>query len=296
VSKPKSKAKLKAKHFRLKPGEPVDLSAWPTRIDPPCGDKAEASALIAQHAAALSAMQEKLYASRQYALLIILQGMDTAGKDGAIRHVMSGIDPEGCEVTSFGAPSEAERRHDFLWRCSRALPARGVIGIFNRSYYEETLVVRVHPQDLAAEGETAKTVGAKRFWRERYRSILDFEAHLTRNGTRIVKIFLHISKEEQRRRLLARIDEPQKTWKLSPSDIAERRYWDLYQSAYQDCLSQASSRAAPWHVVPADDKETARLIVSQIILEAMESLDLAFPTPSEVHQRELLAYREELAH
>lgn len=296
MSKTKPNAKLKAKHFRLEPGHPVDLRAWPTQIDRPCGGKAEASALIARHAAALSALQEKLYASREYALLVILQGMDTAGKDGAIRHVMSGIDPEGCDVTSFGAPSEEEQRHDFLWRCWKALPARGVIGIFNRSYYEETLVVRVHPDDLAAEGERANASGAKRFWRERYRSILDFEAHLTRNGTHIVKIFLHISKEEQRHRLLARIDEPQKTWKLSVSDIAERRYWDLYQSAYEDCLSQTSSRDAPWHIVPADDKETARLIVSQIILEAMESLNLAFPTPSEVHRRELLAYREELAH
>jgi PPK2 family polyphosphate:nucleotide phosphotransferase len=285
-------SKIKPKHFRPKPGEPVNLTAWPTRMDPPCGTKAEAEAMIARHAADLSALQEKLYASRKYALLIILQGMDTAGKDGVIRHVMSGIDPEGCDVTSFKAPTADEDLHDFLWRSSRALPARGVIGIFNRSYYEETLVVRVHPKDLAPEGETAK---GKRFWRQRYRSILDFEAHLTRNGTRIVKIFLHLSREEQRRRLLARIEEPQKTWKLSPSDIAERRYWDLYQRAYEDCLAEASSRDAPWHIVPADDKESARLIVSQIILDAMESLDLAFPKPSEAHQRELLAYREELA-
>jgi PPK2 family polyphosphate:nucleotide phosphotransferase len=295
VSKIKARPKLKAKHFRPNPGDPVDLTAWPTRIDPPCETKAEASAMIAQHAAALSALQEKLYASRQYALLIILQGMDTAGKDGVIRHVMAGIDPEGCDVTSFKPPTEAEQLHDFLWRASAALPARGVIGIFNRSYYEETLVVRVHPQDLLSEGESAKTAGRKRFWRQRYRSILDFEAHLTRNGTRIVKIFLHLSKEEQRLRLLARIDEPQKTWKLSSSDIAERRYWDLYQSAYEDCLSQTSSHDAPWHIVPADDKETARLIVSQIILDAMQRLDLAFPKPGEAHQRELLAYREELA-
>ncbi len=288
-------SKIKPKHFRAKPGKPVDLAAWPTRIDPPCESKAEANAMIAQHAASLSALQEKLYASRDHALLIILQGMDTAGKDGVIRHVLSGIDPEGCDVTSFKSPTEAEQLHDFLWRASAALPARGVIGIFNRSYYEETLVVRVHPQDLVAEGDSAKLAHRKRFWRQRYRSILDFEAHLTRNGTRIVKIFLHLSKEEQRQRLLARIDEPQKTWKLSPSDIAERRFWDLYQRAYEECLSTASSREAPWHIVPADDKESARLIVSQIILEAMESLDLAFPKPNEVHRRELLAYREELA-
>jgi PPK2 family polyphosphate:nucleotide phosphotransferase len=288
-------SKIKPKQFRAKPGEPVDLTAWPTRIDPPCESKAETSAMIARHAASLSALQEKLYASRAHALLIILQGMDTAGKDGVIRHVMAGIDPEGCDVTSFKPPTEAEQLHDFLWRASSALPARGVIGIFNRSYYEETLVVRVHPEDLLPEGESAKSAHRKRFWRQRYRSILDFEAHLTRNGTRIVKIFLHLSKEEQRQRLMARIDEPQKTWKLSPSDIAERRYWDLYQRAYEECLSAASSRDAPWHIVPADDKESARLIVSQIILDAMESLDLAFPRPSETHQRELLAYREELA-
>jgi len=288
-------SKIKPKHFRAKPGKPVDLAAWPTRIDPPCESKAEANAMIARHAASLSALQEKLYASRDHALLVILQGMDTAGKDGVIRHVLSGIDPEGCDVTSFKSPTEAEQLHDFLWRASAALPARGVIGIFNRSYYEETLVVRVHPQDLVAEGDSAKLAHHKRFWRQRYRSILDFEAHLTRNGTEIVKIFLHLSKEEQRQRLLGRIDEPQKTWKLSPSDIAERRFWDLYQRAYEECLSTTSSREAPWHIVPADDKQSARLIVSQIILEAMESLDLAFPKPNEVHQRELLAYREELA-
>jgi len=201
-------SKIKPKHFRPKPGDPVDLNAWPTRIDPPCKSKSEASALIAQHAAALSALQEKLYASRQYALLIILQGMDTAGKDGVIRHVMAGIDPEGCDVTSFKPPTEVEQLHDFLWRASSALPARGVIGIFNRSYYEEVLIVRVHPEILRGEGLPGPLDPAKTIWQERYRSIVDLEAHLRRNGTRIIKFFLHLSEEEQRKRFLDRIDDP----------------------------------------------------------------------------------------
>jgi PPK2 family polyphosphate:nucleotide phosphotransferase len=243
---------------------------------------------------AISDLQERLYAYRKYAVLIVLQGMDTAGKDGVIRHVMAGINPQGCNVVSFKTPTETEHLHDFLWRSVVALPERGVIGIFNRSYYEETLVVRVHPETLGAEGEAPKAAELGKFWRQRYRSILDFEAHLHRSDTRIVKVFLHLSKAEQRRRLLARIDEPVKNWKLSASDISERRFWDAYQRAYEDCIAGSGTRHCPWHIVPADDKETARLIVSQIILEAMESFDLAFPKASEAHQKDLLMFRDEL--
>ena len=286
--------KLKAKDFRAKPGEPVDLSAWPTHVAAPFKTKAQWRAMLSRHAETLSGMQEKLFASRQYALLIILQGMDSAGKDGVIRHVMSGINPQGCDVSSFKAPTEEEHLHDFLWRAVKALPARGMIGIFNRSYYEEVLVVRVHPGDLAAEGDSPKGAAHRKYWRDRYRSITELEAHLHRNGTRIVKIFLHLSKDEQRRRFLARIDEPVKNWKLSLADISERKFWKPYQRAYEACIAGSGSKDCPWHIVPADDKPTERLIVSQIILEAMQDLDLQFPRSTQAHTEELLAYRDQL--
>jgi PPK2 family polyphosphate:nucleotide phosphotransferase len=286
--------KLKAKHFRVRPGDEVDLAKWPTHVDSPCPTKTEAERLIADHARALSDLQAKLYASRKAAVLVILQGMDAAGKDGVVSHVLSGINPQGCVVTSFKVPSEEELRHDFLWRAVKSLPERGIIGIFNRSYYEEALTVRVHPGDLAAEGLPQLAAKGRQFWRKRYRSILDFEAHLDRNRVKIVKIFLHLSKDEQRRRLLARIDEPSKNWKISAADLAERGYWDAYGRAYEDCLGGAGTRAAPWHIVPADDKQTARVIVSQIILEALESLDLAYPKADAAHLQELEAFRKML--
>jgi PPK2 family polyphosphate:nucleotide phosphotransferase len=284
--------KLKAKHFRAPPGKAIDLSKWPTLIDSPCPTKAQADRQIADHTRALSDFQGKLYASRKAAVLVILQGMDAAGKDGVVSHVMSGINPQGCVVTSFKVPSEEELRHDFLWRAVKNLPERGLIGIFNRSYYEEALTVRVHPRDLAAEGQPPPEGKRRKFWRKRYRSILDFEAHLHRNDVKIVKIFLHMSKDEQKRRLLARIDEPSKNWKISASDLAERGFWDAYRRAYEDCISGAGTGACPWHIVPADDKPTSRLIVSQIILEAMESLDLAYPKASDAHRIELEQFRE----
>lgn len=286
--------KLKAKQFRAQPGKSIDLSEWPTRIDSPSLTKAQADRQIATHTKVLSDLQAKLYASRKAAVLIILQGMDAAGKDGVVRHVMSGVNPQGCVVTSFKVPSEEEIRHDFLWRASKNLPERGIIGIFNRSYYEETLTVRVHPADLAAEGLAPQAAKRRRFWRDRYRSILDFEAHLDRNNVKIVKIFLHLSKDEQRRRLLARIDEPSKNWKISTSDFTERGFWEAYARAYEDCLSGAATRDCPWYIVPADDKPTSRLIVSQIILEALESLDLAYPKASEAHLQQLEAFRKTL--
>lgn len=286
--------KLKAKHFRAPPGKKIDLSDWPTRIDSLCPTKPQADKLIADHARALNALQAKLYASRKAAVLIVLQGMDAAGKDGVVGHVMSGVNTAGCVVTSFKVPSEEELRHDFLWRAVKNLPERGIIGIFNRSYYEEALTVRVHPADLAAEGLPPLAAKRRGFWRKRYRSILDFEAHLDRNRVKIVKIFLHISEDEQRRRLLARIDEPSKNWKISTSDLTERGYWGAYAGAYEDCISGAGTRDCPWYIVPADDKQTARVIVAQIILEALESLDLAYPQASAAHLKELEAFRKML--
>jgi PPK2 family polyphosphate:nucleotide phosphotransferase len=242
----------------------------------------------------LSDMQELLYGSNAYALLLVFQGMDAAGKDGAIRHVMSGVNPQGCEVASFKQPSAEELEHDFLWRSTVRLPERGRIGIFNRSYYEEVLAVRVHPEDLAAEG-LAEEAKKKDVWEKRYRSINELEAHLYRNRTRVVKIFLHLSKEEQRRRFLARIDEPEKNWKFILADIHERKYWGKYMKAFEDCLSATSTRHAPWYAVPADDKESARLIVSQIVLEAMGELKMSYPKTTEARRKELLEIRKGLA-
>src|ERR1700691_4862425 len=203
--------------------------------------------------------------------------MDAAGKDGAIRHVMSGVNPRGCQVSSSKQPSAAELEHDFLWRTERRRPERGQIGIFNRSYYEEVLVVRVHPEMLRSQGLSEELRDEKTIWEERYRSIVDLERHLYRNGTRAVKIFLHLSKEEQRKRFLERIDEPDKNWKFNLADIHERKYWKQYRVAYEECLSATSTHHAPWYVVPADDKENARLIVSRIVLDALDELKMAYP-------------------
>ena len=244
---------------------------------------------------ALSALQRLHYASGRYALLLIIQGMDAAGKDGAIRHVMSGVNPQGCEVFSFKQPSAGELKHDFLWRETCRLPERGRIGIFNRSYYAEVLVVRVHPEILRGQGLPDELLNEENLWQERYRSIVDFEAHLHRNGTRIIKVFLHLSKEEQRKRFLARLDEPDKNWKFSLSDIHERKYWKQYMTAYEECLNATTTRHAPWYVVPADDKENARLIVSQILLDTFEELRMAYPKSDAGRRRELRAIRKTLA-
>jgi PPK2 family polyphosphate:nucleotide phosphotransferase len=220
--------------------------------------------------------------------------MDAAGKDGAIKHVMSGVNPQGCQVFSFKHPTPAELQHDFLWRTTRDLPERGQIGIFNRSYYEEVLIARVHPEILRSEG-LPDARDEKSVWRERYRSIVNLETHLTLNGTRIVKFYLHLSKEEQRKRFLDRIDDPDKNWKFSAADITERKFWKQYMKAYEECLEATSTRDAPWYVVPADDKENARLIVSRIVLDTLEGLKMAYPRTSAAHRRELLAIRKRLA-
>jgi PPK2 family polyphosphate:nucleotide phosphotransferase len=285
---------MKIKRFRVPEGDTVRLDKWPTMVEPVYDSKQQYRKLLADHVQRLSEQQELLYASNQYAILLIFQAMDAAGKDGAIKHVMSGVNPQGCQVFSFKHPSATELQHDFLWRTTRDLPERGRIGIFNRSYYEEVLVVRVHPEILASEGLPDAVRSGKDVWRSRYRSILDLERHLHENGTRIVKFFLHLSKEEQRQRFLARIDDPKKNWKFSRADAEEREYWGDYMRAYEQCLSATSTRHAPWYIVPADDKENARLIVSQIILDHLDALKMAYPKTSEDQRRELLAIRRQL--
>jgi PPK2 family polyphosphate:nucleotide phosphotransferase len=236
-----------------------------------------------------------LYAHDRYSLLVIFQAMDAAGKDSAIKHVMSGVNPQGCQVVSFKHPSAEELDHDFLWRTTRLLPERGRIGIFNRSYYEEVLVVRVHPEILAAQKIPDRIVSEKKFWEHRYRSINHFEQHMHCNGTRILKFFLHISKDEQRRRFLKRIDEADKNWKFSVDDMKERNFWDEYMNAYEDCLSETSTDQGPWYVVPADDKDNARLIVSKVIVEALEGLNLSYPEIDEAQRREILEIKKKLS-
>jgi PPK2 family polyphosphate:nucleotide phosphotransferase len=287
--------KIRPKEFRVREGDEVDLGKWPTRIDPVYRSKAQYRELLEDHARQLSSLQERLYASGRYALLLIFQAMDAAGKDGAIKHVMSGVNPQGCQVYSFKHPSPTELLHDFLWRTTRDLPERGRIGIFNRSYYEEVLIVRVHPELLRGEGLSGPRTPDASVWHDRYRSITNLERHLVRNGTRIVKIHLHLSKEEQRRRFLERIDNPDKNWKIGPADIEERGYWKEYMAAYEECLSATSTRQAPWYIVPADDKETSRLIVSQILLDTMERLHLAYPPTPAGRTVELQAMRRRLA-
>jgi PPK2 family polyphosphate:nucleotide phosphotransferase len=286
--------KLDSKSFLLRPGKKVHLEEWPTIVKPFCKSKQEYEDLLCKHVADLSRLQRLHYAANRYALLLIFQGMDAAGKDGAIRHVMSGVNPQGCQVSSFKEPSADELEHDFLWRCVRELPRRGQIGIFNRSYYEEVLVVRVHPEILRQEGLAEDLRDDKGIWEGRCRSIVDLESHLYRNGTRTIKIFLHLSREEQRKRFLERIDTPEKNWKLSLADIQERKYWKQYMDAYEACLSATSTHHAPWYVVPADDKDNARLIVSQIVLDTLEDLKMAYPKPTAKHKRELKAIRKML--
>jgi PPK2 family polyphosphate:nucleotide phosphotransferase len=286
--------KIDTKDFLVQPGKKVRLKDWPTKVKACCDSKEEYKEVLARHVDELSGLQQLLYGSNKYALLLIFQGMDAAGKDGAIKHVMSGVNPQGCEVASFKQPSAEELEHDFLWRAEQKLPGRGRIGIFNRSYYEEVLVVRVHPEILLGEGVADTPRAAKDVWQQRYRSILDMEKHLDRNGTRIVKFFLHLSKEEQRKRFLARIDEPDKNWKFSMADIHERKYWSSYVEAFEDCLEATSTSHAPWYAVPADDKENARLIVSQIVLDTLGGLKMSYPKTTAKRRAELLAIRKAL--
>jgi PPK2 family polyphosphate:nucleotide phosphotransferase len=280
--------------FRVHEGRTVNLKKWPTRVRPLYDSQSRYVSLLADHVKKLSERQNLLYAHDRYALLLIFQAMDAAGKDGVIKHVMSGVNPQGCQVFSFKHPSAEELDHDFLWRTTLCLPERGRIGIFNRSYYEEVLIARVHQEILSSE-RLPEQVGAHgSIWKQRYQSIVDFERHLHRNGTRVVKFFLHLSKDEQRRRFLARIDSPDKNWKFSAADVAERDRWKDYMHAYEDCLEATSTAHAPWYVVPADDKENARLIVSQVVLNTMGRLKMRYPTPNPARLKELRAIRTRL--
>jgi PPK2 family polyphosphate:nucleotide phosphotransferase len=287
--------KINTKRFRVPPGKNVKLAQWPTLLKPFFETNEEYEKQLEKHRKELGELQQLHYATERYSLLLIFQGMDSAGKDGAIGHVMSGVNPQGCEVSSFKQPSAEELKHDFLWRATCRLPERGRIGIFNRSYYEEVLVVRVHPELLVNEGLAEEMKDQKTLWEDRYRSIVDLEKHLYRNRTRIVKIFLHLSKEEQKKRFLARIDDVSKNWKFSLADMKERQYWDDYKKAFEDCLQETSTRQAPWYVVPADDKQNARLIIAQIVVEALEELKLTHPKTTPKRRAELLAIRKQLA-
>ena len=280
--------------YRVEPGRRIRL---PRDFDPgDTGDlvaKEDAKERLADGVKLLAEYQERLAAQDRWSLLVILQAMDAAGKDGTIRHVMSGVNPQGVEVSSFKAPSTAELDHDYLWRTTLRLPARGMIGIFNRSYYEEVLVVRVHPELLGAQRLPDARPGPA-LWKRRYREINDFERRLTDNGTRIVKLFLNVSRDEQRRRFLERIEKPEKHWKFSAADIRERRHWDAYQEAYADAISATSTAEAPWHVIPADHKWYARLVAAAAIVDALRTIDPRFPTVSEEARAAQLAARDEL--
>ena len=280
--------------LRIREGEKVNLRKHPTLVDPVYRSREEYKEMLADDVEQLSKLQQLHYADNRYAVLLIFQAMDAAGKDGVIRHVMSGVNPQGCQVYSFKHPSAEELDHDFLWRSNRCLPERGRIGIFNRSYYEEVLIVRVHPEILVVQGIPDELINEGKVWEHRYQSIVDMENHLYRNGTRIVKFFLHLSKEEQRKRFLGRIDSPAKNWKFSVNDIEERKYWKEYMLAYEACFSATSSKHAPWYVVPADDKQNARLMVSQIIVHTLQGLGLSYPEASPQRLKELADIRKHL--
>jgi PPK2 family polyphosphate:nucleotide phosphotransferase len=286
--------KIESKKFQAPVDGKIKLKKWPTRVKPFYHSKEDYKDILTAHIKGLREQQGRLYAHNRYSLLLIFQAMDAAGKDGAIKHVMSGVNPQGCQVFSFKHPSAEELAHDFLWRTTRCLPERGRIGIFNRSYYEEVLIVRVHPEILRAQALPEETLADEDFWKHRFRSINNLEKHLHRNGTRVIKFFLHMSKEEQRRRFLSRIEDSQKNWKLGPDDIAERGFWNDYMAAYEACLSATSTHHAPWHIVPADDKENARLIISQIVLNTLESLKLGYPKISPARRKELQTTRKAL--
>jgi PPK2 family polyphosphate:nucleotide phosphotransferase len=286
------KMKIDFKDYRVREDDEVKLKNWPTRVKPVYDSREHYQELLKEHVDRLSSLQRLLYADNRYALLLIFQGMDAGGKDGAIRHVMSGINPQGFQVFSFKHPSATELDHDFLWRTTQCLPERGRIGIFNRSYYEEVLIVRVHPEILQKQNIPESLLDEDGIWEGRFRSILDLESHLCRNGTKVVKFFLHLSRKEQRKRFLERVDDPDKNWKFSMTDVAEREYWKQYMHAYEECLSATSTDHAPWYAVPADDKLNARLIISAAILDTLQKLDMRYPELDAARRRELQKIRK----
>jgi PPK2 family polyphosphate:nucleotide phosphotransferase len=286
--------KLNTNKFRVKPGKKVKLRSIETQVKSLYNDTDDYEKELKKFQNELKALQTKLYASQNYSFLIVFQGMDTSGKDGAIAHVMSGVNPQGCKVATFKQPSVEELKHDFLWRTVERLPERGQIGIFNRSYYEDVLVTRVHKNILDEDMLPPKLKKQPHFWRDRFADICHHEAYLERQGTRVIKIFLHVSKKEQAKRLLARLDDDNKTWKVSDSDFRERKFWDKYQTAYEEALSSTSSKDGPWYIIPADDKKNARLIISKIILEELGSLDIHYPKVSKARYSELMKLRKTL--
>src|SRR5438477_433596 len=273
------------KKFRLKDCDTADISG--------VKDKKHAQKLLEESGAIVSEMQELLFAQDRWALLLIFQGMDAAGKDGAIKHVMSGVNPQGCDVHAFKAPSSEELNHDFLWRTQKCVPERGKIGIFNRSYYEEVLVVRVHPTLLRAERLPDELI-TKHIWDQRYEDINAYEEYLTRNGVMILKFFLHVSKEEQKKRFLERLEDPKKNWKFAMADVSERGFWKDYQEAYEEMIQNTAAKHAPWFVVPADNKWFTRLIVASAIIQALDELHLSFPEVAKARKKELEAVRASL--
>jgi PPK2 family polyphosphate:nucleotide phosphotransferase len=273
----------KGKHFRLKDFDPADTGHWHS--------KEHAQEALLEGVARTAELQNMLYAQDNWAVLLIFQGMDAAGKDGVISHVMSGVNPQGCQVYSFKVPTETDLQHDFLWRTTCSLPERGHIGIFNRSYYEEVLVVRVHPEILKSQ-KTPPSLVSKSIWDERFEDISGFERHMARSGTVIRKFFLNLSKKEQKRRFLERLEEPEKNWKFSAADIRERRYWDDYQDAYEDMIRNTATEDAPWYVVPADNKWFTRLVVSSVLVETLESLELSYPKVDPKKRKELEAAKK----
>lgn len=287
-----TKMKINSKDFLVRERKKVKLKKWPTNVLPIYKSKEQYRQILAEHIHEMSSLQSLLYASNRHSLLLIFQGMDASGKDGAIKHVMSGVNPQGCQVFSFKHPSAEELEHDFLWRTTRCLPERGRIGVFNRSYYEEVLIVRVHPEILSSQGLPNASLDKKTVWQDRYNSIVDLEKHLSRNGTKIIKFFLHISKDEQKKRFLQRIDAPEKNWKFSLADIEERKLWHKYMNAYENCLNATSTSNAPWYIIPADDKENSRLIISQIILDTLKDLNMTYPHVDEKRRKELDSFKK----
>lgn len=286
--------KIETIKFLVEEGQKIQLKDWPTKVKAFYDSKKDYKEQLKAYKKNMTEDQNMFYAHDRYSLLLIFQAMDAAGKDGAIKHVMSGINPQGCQVFSFKQPSAEELDHDFLWRTTCRLPERGRIGIFNRSYYEEVLVAKVHPEILVPQKLPQEIENGHGLWDKRYESIVDFERHLVRNGTRVIKFFLHVSPEEQAQRFLDRIEEPEKNWKMSLGDIEERKYWNDYMKAYEDCLASTSKKNAPWFIIPADDKKNARLIISQIILEAFDEMELHYPEVSDSHRQELMKIKSEL--
>jgi PPK2 family polyphosphate:nucleotide phosphotransferase len=290
-----SRAKKLAKHYRVTSDKKFKLKDFPTEAGPEIkkDEKPFAQQALQLGIQALAEMQDKMYAQDKWALLVIFQAMDAAGKDGAIKHVMSGINPQGCEVTAFKSPSAEELDHDFLWRCMKRLPERGRIGIFNRSYYEEVLVVRVHESILKAQKLPEKLV-TDSIWDDRLQDIRNFESYLNNNGIMVVKIFLNVSKKEQKKRFLERIEKPEKNWKFSSADVEERRYWKQYQFAYEELIKETATDKSPWYIVPADDKPYARVIVASAIISALDSMKLAYPHVGEDQLAELQRLKQDL--